>query len=402
VTYKEYWVSHSEFMGGCGSYEVSGGSWYLEPWPCDKTLDFTIPDDFSKALKVEIYLDLWRNHASKVARFRINNGPTHTPNVGYDWSRTPYIAEISKSELRQGANTITFWDATGGYHVHDLAFRIYYDAAHPLIAGPGSDVTPPGGQLTSIMAANGTFAPLAGGTLNVDNDQITLSATASDAKFVEFHAYYSGYDEDNDGLLTSWHNLGRNNYHPGGTSPKTQGGTINHVGTDTASPYSVTWNLPHIKNQSGVRFKIRVVDAAGNVREAAGGLSGSFTLARAYAVDTFLISNFQDAVLHHGGTYPDIVTRTITLPSDLSKYTQAYLIGAYWQNPYISINGNAQFKAFTSGEDVWALSIRPLNLAQLKGGQNKIEYRYNPNQISFGQFIERPGPMIVLRSAPSP
>jgi hypothetical protein len=54
VTYKEYWVSHSEFTGECGSHEVpAGSSWYLEPWPCSKTLAFEIPDDFRSGAPVQ-------------------------------------------------------------------------------------------------------------------------------------------------------------------------------------------------------------------------------------------------------------------------------------------------------------------------------------------------------------
>jgi uncharacterized repeat protein (TIGR02543 family) len=402
VTYKEYWVSHSQFTGGCGSLEVpEGGSWYLEPWPCTKTLAFEIPDDFSQASKVEIYLDLWRNHTGQSARFSLNEGPPHAPDVGYDWSRTPYIAEIPKSELQQGTNTITLWHAAGGYHVHDISFRIHYDDGHPLLPGSGSDVTPPDGQLTSIVASNGTFLPATGGTLVVDDDQVTLNATASggDVKFVEFHAYYDGYDEDNDGEFLDWHNLGRNNFHPGGTSPRPYGGTIDHIGTDTGAPYAATWDLPHIQDQSGVTFKIRVVDDAGNVREAAGGVSADFTLSRTDTVETYLIPDFHDAVLHHGGTYPDIVTRFIDLPDDLSDVSQAYVIGAYWRNPYVSVNDNPQFTAFVSGEDSWALSIREIPLSYLQPGSNEIEYAYNSG---FGEFIEEPGPMIVLRRTPPP
>lgn len=249
VTYKEYWVSHSEFTGGCGSHEVlAGGSWYLEPWPCAKTLAFEVADDFSQALKAEIYLDLWRNHDGHSARFSLNGGPAHAPDVGYDWSRTPFIAEIPKSELQQGTNTITLRDAAGGYHVHDIGFRIYHDGGHPLLPGSGSDVTPPDGQLTSIVASNGTFSPASGGTLVVDDDQVTVNATASggDVKFVEFHAYYYGYDEDNDGQFLDWHNLGRNNFHPGGIYPQPRGGTIDHIGTDAGAPYAATVMLQEV------------------------------------------------------------------------------------------------------------------------------------------------------------
>jgi len=101
VTYKEYWVPHSEFTAGCGDKEQPYGSWYIEPYPdCTKTLEFELPDDFSQALKAEIYLDLWRNHDGRRAKFTINNSEVYWPDVGSDWSRTPYVGDIPLSDLR--------------------------------------------------------------------------------------------------------------------------------------------------------------------------------------------------------------------------------------------------------------------------------------------------------------
>ncbi len=396
VTYKEYWISHDEFTGGCGTHETSPGSWYLEPGDCSKTLSFNIPDDFSQALKVEIYIDLWRAGESHDARFQLNGNPTvYAADVGADWSRTPFVSEIPTSELVQGTNTITFASAGAQYHIHDVAFRIYHDATHPLIAGPSSDVTPPTGGLTSITADNGIFTPADGGSLVIDSNQLTLNADASGAAYVEFHGYYEGYDEDNDGAFRDWHNIKRNGRNPGGR------GTIDHIGTARSSPFQVTWQLPHIAQQPDVRFKVRLVDSSGNVREAAGGVSGTFLLSRTQQhVGTYHIAGFKDAVLHHDGAYPDTVTRTVDLPADLSDVTAAYLIGAYWRNPYIALNGSTPFPAFHSDEDSWELSLRAIPVASLLPGPNVIEYRYEGS--GFGEFIEEPGPMIVLVHAGPP
>lgn len=202
VTYKEYWAPHpSNFLGGCeehGLY-VATGTWFIEPGPCTRTITVNVPDNFSGALRAEVYLDLWRNHDAPSARFTINGGPVKNPNVGSDWSRTPTVMPVALSELRQGDNTFAF-TATGGrrWHLHDMMVRIYHDSQHPLVAGPGSDVTPPDGALTSV----GGLSPSAGGTINADSNQVALAATASggDVKFVEFHAKYEGFDVDNDGV----------------------------------------------------------------------------------------------------------------------------------------------------------------------------------------------------------
>lgn len=401
VTYKEYWINHSQFTGGChedGSPTAPNGSFYIEPWRldrCPKTMSFNIPDDFSSAAKIEIYIDLWRNYSIQAARFRLNDSPTiHAPKVGNQWSRTPWVGEVDKSELKQGNNTITFWGEQR-FHAHDVAFRIYYNAANPLSAGPGSDVVPPNGQLLTISDDNGPVAADAGGTLMANNDKLTLKANVSGAKFVEFHAFYEGYDEDNDGNFLDWHNLGRNDWHPGGRSPDPLGGTINHIGTVavTNGEASITWDIPHITNQALIKFKIRVVDENGNVREAAGGESADFKLLRNRPVLAYLVPNFADAGLWMDGSRSETVEYTFSLPANKGDFNSAFLIGNYWRRPRVEINSNAA--GFVTGApDEWMLQVKSINAAWLLAGTNKIRFSYTGG---FGHFIEYPGPMFILR-----
>ncbi|MEZ4515548.1 MAG: hypothetical protein R3C44_01485 [Chloroflexota bacterium] len=414
VTYKEYWVSHKEFTAGCnqdGTPQDPDGSWYVEPGPldkCPKTLLFTLPDNFNSALKVEIFLDIWRGYDTEVARFRLNNQPTvYEPGVGSDWSRTPYVAEINKNELFQGPNSITMW-GDRPFHVHDIAFRIYYDDTHPLIAGsPDSDVTPPSGQLVSIVDETATeYAPGDGGTLMVNTDQLTLNATADDdAAYVEFHAYYDGYDEDNDGEFVDWHNASRNNWWPDGKDPQVTGGTIDNIGTkkvpNGGGDVQVKWNMEHIVNQSGVKFKIRIVDDAGNVREAAGGESAEFTLARNYPVFYYTIPGFTDFGIHMDGGRPDSVAYDFDIPNsiNLPSIQDVYVVGAYWNRPKFQINGSPLQSANPTTNDAWELGIVKFNYT-LKNGTNTINYVYSGSQT--GQFIEEPGPMFVFRGINGP
>ncbi|HVL93799.1 MAG TPA: LamG-like jellyroll fold domain-containing protein [Acidimicrobiales bacterium] len=407
VTYKEYWVPHSQFTAGCpehGEEKPAGNVFYFEPGPCAKSVNLEIPDNAANALKAEIYIDLWRNHDDRSARFQVNGGVVRTPNVGSDWSRTPYVGDIPLTELRQGTNTFTFTANSGRYHVHDIAVRIYHDATRPLVAGSGSDVVPPDAKLTKITAGGVAFDPAVGGTLAVDDDKIRFDATASGAAYVEFHAFYDGFDEDANGVTADWHSFNRNNWNPGGLSAKATGGTIGHPGTATGTAPTVTWSLPHVPNQAGVKFKVRAVDAAGNVREAAGGVSADFTLARSQAVEVFRVTGFEDAGIYQGGTQPDVVHRTIDLPSNLdpASVSSALLVGTFWQNPFISVNNNTAFTAFAGTEDVWNLSLRSLTPSELRPGANTLSYSHNPLQSKFGHFVERPGPMLLLRrTAPS-
>lgn len=406
VTYKVYWVNHKEFTGGCNSDGThtapNGNSWYLEAGTlqkCPKVLKFNLPDDFSNAIKVEIYLDLWRNYTSKVATFKLNDGPTiYNPPVGFDFSRTPYIGEVNKSELKVGENTMTVWAQRPG-HIHDIAFLIYYDDNNPLLPGSGSDVTAPTGSLTSIEADNGTFAPSDTGTLMVNSDKLKLTANVSgDAKYVEFHAWYEGYDLDNDGNFREWQNLSRNNWWPGGV-PANQvpanGGTINHIGTVVPSGgvATVTWNLPHVTNQARIKFKIRIVDNAGNAREVPA--SGQFKLMRSRAVTSFIIHDFVDVGLNMGGSSATSRTYKFPVPSSAGDFSPVYLVGNYWGFPRFSINGGSE--ELTNSTE-WFLGVKQITSNSNKlnpGVENTITYSHRGN--SFGMFVERPGPLFVMR-----
>ena len=409
VTYKEYWVHHDELTGGCnadGTPTHPGGTWYMEVGTrqrCPKTVEFTVPDDFSNAAKVEIYLDLWRAYHERGLQFEMNeSGVVHTSPVGYDWSRTPWILEVDKAELEPGLNTITFW-ATRLTHIHDIGIRIYHNNDNPLLPGPGGDVEPPNGQLVSIEDDGGVVSPDAGGTLMVNGNQLKLTADISpDTLYVEFHAWYEGYDEDNDGVFRDWHNLGRNNWWPGGREELVTGGTINHIATvkpkNSATTVSTTWNMTHITNQSLIKFKIRVVDAAGNVREGAGGISSDFKLMRNVPVNAFILHDFTDFGLHMDGNRPDSVSYNFIMPSTIvDYYTESILVGAYWRNPAFAINGSGGISANSPD---WSLGIKSFPKGYLVAGLNRITYQYTNGA---GQFVEYPGPMFVLRrSAPGP
>ena len=416
TTYQENWIPHSEFSGHCNE---SGNKWFIEPWDCEKEMDFTLPN-VNNIDKIEIYIDLWRNHDSQSTRFNINDGATIKPNVGSDWSRTPYVHEFTGSELNDfvtGSNTIKFWEVEGPYHVHDVAIRIYSSA---------SQVATTQGSLHKIRANGVDYNPYLAGASNltVNNDQLQVSANVlGNARFVEFHAYYDGYDEDNDGDFSDWHNVNNNNWNDGGVSSApgvdnpnpVLGGTINHIQTlavTGAGIYTATWNLPHIVSQSNVRFKVRIVDNNNYARDAAGGDSRNFTLSRNKPSAYFINPNFEDQVLHHGGDagFDDEYSTTVVLPDDLSAFDSAYLIGAYYANLYISVNDSPQFRAFVAPANHtgrWDLSIYnniPIGggstadlYSYLEPGVNTVTYTYWNASNQWGSLIEKPGPMIVLK-----
>ncbi|MEZ4620970.1 MAG: InlB B-repeat-containing protein [Caldilineaceae bacterium] len=325
-----------------------------------------------------------------------------TLEVGFDWSRTPWIAEIPKSEFIQGNNSFEFWQTGGGYHVHDLAIRIYYDDAHPLVAGANSDVTPPSGRLLTVKGDGTALNASDGGLLTMNNNQLQLTAEISGtAKLVEFHGYYFGYDEDNDGRFTDWHNRGRVNWFPGGTEVQSPdlGGTIDHLGTKRTpsdGTYSVTTDVSTIPDQTGVRFKIRIVDNAGNVREAAGGVSNQFEIRRTNPLVAFIDNIFQDLVLRLNGK-PLEADEYMELPPEITSFEssgkQGKLVNSFWRSPKTQINGSSNISpSFTDG-DFWHLSASNFNINFLAPGTNNFHYITGGG--GSGEFIEKPGPMVV-------
>ena len=72
------------------------------------------------------------------------------------------------------------------------------DAADARAIDVRAPIVAPNGELLNIWSDSGLKSASAGGDLLVDDDQLFLTANvATAAKYVEFHGYYLGYDEDN-------------------------------------------------------------------------------------------------------------------------------------------------------------------------------------------------------------
>ena len=117
-----------------------------------------------------------------------------------------------------------------------------------------------------------------------------------------------------------------------------------------------------------------MVDAAGNVREGAGGVSADFKLMRNVPVNAYIIHDFNDFGLHMDGKRPDTVDYDFTMPPSIATYfTNAYLVGAFWRNPNFSLNGSGTSPV---GATDWALAVRALNKNFLVPGLNRITFSY--------------------------
>ncbi|MCB0124803.1 MAG: Ig-like domain-containing protein, partial [Caldilineaceae bacterium] len=127
-----------------------------------------------------------------------------------------------------------------------------------------------------------------------------------------------------------------------------------------------------------------------------------FKLVRNGPTAAYLIPNFTDVVLHHGGLpdYPDTYTTTLELPSTVSNFDTFYLLGSYFQNPKVYFNTKL-VRPFTPGsinpvDDEWTLAVQHIPSNRVFAGPNTVQYDYSSG---WGQFIEEPGPMVVFRRA---
>src|SRR5690606_18617693 len=148
-----------------------------------------------------------------------------------------------------------------------------------------------------------------------------------------------------------------------------------------------------------------------NAREAAGGVTPGYTLVRNYPVVYYTMPNFDDFGLHMSGNRPDVVNYTFPLPADLNlaEYSKAYLVGMYLRVPQFVLNGAAPSSVrekWTNNADVqlwvtdqWSMGIRTLNKNSLLPGNNGLSFLYSNGT---GNFIEHPGPMIVLHGNNTP
>jgi Chitobiase/beta-hexosaminidase C-terminal domain len=445
TAYEEVWVPHSSYKGrllddtdaayvpggaACQWITPGGGEYYIEPEQgCDAVMPFTLPANLGSATKVDMFLDLWRGHDnSGTIQYKFNNDSSWTTvSPSFDWSRSTKLITLDMSRLDPGANTIKVraQSATRKFHVNDVAFRIYG------LAGS----YPSGAGLTTVSAGGSNYAANSPATLDLSSsEQITLSATVANADAVEFIAYYDGFDENNDGNRLDWHAFSHNNCNDGtgsntGVRPsdcqRTFGdtdpvsATMGHAGTDLNDgddTYSVTWDTSLIASQSGVKFKVRAIDASGNKREvvdALGGESANYTLDRGTeVVEYFTSSSFEDGGLcqsrekdGNGDTIckqPTEYSVNLTLPADISDITSATLLGNFWQAPFVTVNSGAKRLTFDNNTSVWTTSELTIPVSELQPGVNTIKYEYNPARIAYGQFIESPGPMLVVRRPNAP
>ena len=208
-------------------------------------------DDLEGAVSAEVVIDFWGGHegtTDKKLRFNGNawitipelddpsicvTGPCPSPGNKY-LQQLNHVIPVPLSDLIAGINEIegtsgpNSWD-WGQWGWYGLILRVYYNSGKPHATG----------QIASIQSGDTFF----------DNPTISVN-TSGGANRVDVLAYYDGYDTDGDGNFADY----QRNYHRSSFNDPMD--IKKHVGTDTSSPFAVTWNTQWVPDQASGAVKL--------------------------------------------------------------------------------------------------------------------------------------------------
>ena len=207
---------------------------------------------------------------------------------------------------------------------------------------------------------------------------------------VEVMAHLYGYDTDGDGNFTDY----QRNYHRSSFSDSM--GIKKHVGTDTSSPFAVTWNTQWVPDQvdGAVKLLARIKNSSGYwyVTPEVENL----TLERnGFSVQHYKPSNVPKVYLVRNG---QIKSSKVDIPS-LSNATAAIMHVATW-------NGNENGASFYNMVNDWTAPAYgkdhfysydeiAVPISALNTGENTITFQ--SSTIKHGIEIMWPGPGITVR-----
>jgi hypothetical protein len=358
-----------------------------QQWLPNPQLSFQI-SDLSGATSAEAIIDCWGGHIGTVnRRFRFNsNSWISIPELTTMSSPECYLKQwnpvvsVPLSHLRQGNNILEGtsggqtcygfdWGQWGWYA---MILRVYFGESKPH----------PTGSITW---------PTSGSTIG-ENPVIKVSASgAAGIKRVEVFAYYEDYDSDGNGIYLQYQ----------GSYRRVKSGDsyalvlTNHVGTDTTSPYEITWDTTWVPDQApgSIKLKARILDNNGvwyETEEVTGitlARSGSVKLYKPFAIP-------QKFSVRAGETK----SSKVNIPS-LSGAISAKLLVATWNGVaggdyhYTKVNS---WTAPNYGKDhLYSYDELNLPVSALRTGDNVISFFSDTTQ--HGVEVLWPGPGIKVR-----
>jgi hypothetical protein len=361
-------------------------------------LNITI-SDLQGAIRAELVIDYNIGHVGTTnKRIRFNGNAWITmPELGtgngipaghngqcYSQQLNPTV-QIPLSHLIQGTNL--FEGTSGSQTCYNFGWGLWawYEAMVRVYYGP-----------SKLHATGSITGPTSGGTIG-ENPTITAS-TSADAAQVDFLGYYNGFDADGDGLGQQYHY----NYHRG----KTETAMLmkGHIGSDNASPFSVSWNTDLVPDQApgSIRLLARIKDNNGVwfVTNEVAGLSlqrsGSYVrIYRAY--------DMPERFWVRSGAGRTTMSTHFTIPGgdNLATAISAKLVVSTMDADHVAERANYSMRVNNYilpyfGQDHWySLDALSLPAGTLVQGTNT--FTVSSTTVHHGIEILWPGPALVVR-----
>ncbi len=346
------------------------------------------------ATRAEAVLTIWGGHVGTSGKQIAFNGNAFlnipelqsTPTAGQNYMQQVNVTiDVPVNNLKEGVNTFqgesgpqtAYSFGWGQWGLYGVIIRVYYDPA------------------TKAHVTGTVSSPATNATIG-DNPTVSASVSGS-ANRVDFVAYYDGFDSDGDGVYLEYHN----DYH----MPKFGAMAIqNHVGTSTASPWSVTWNNGVVPDQSGMRMvaRIRGTDGVWYVTQPTTNITLARTNASVVLYKPFNVGEREwakgdvDDGVHPAGYQ----VQDITIPSTANVVSATALIrtwhGADPEDPNYFIRFNTY--TFPPLGDSYFAKQDAMNVpaSALTTGTNSFTF-YSEVTTHHGIEILWPGPALAVR-----
>lgn len=351
--------------------------------------DLTV-SDLTDAIRAEVVIDRWGGHPNtRDKQIRFNNNAwimlpelttTPTSSIKY-YSQDNPMAAVPLSHLQVGVNKVEgtcYSFGWGQWGMFAVMVRVYYDPSKK------AHVT---GSITS-PSANGSMP----------NNPVIAVQTANNpsVKKVDVLGYYRDYDYDGDGFYQEWVEHWR--------QPVKDGTAVlaQHIGSDTAAPFQVTWNTDWLPDQDpgSVKLAARIQNTSDvfYVTNEVTGLSFN----RNFAVRMYTATNVPEEFGVRNNPN-NVKSCTVNIPSteklNLATAAKIYLrtwngLDSHHQQPFkintwsSPIGGLSHFYKLSE----WAVPI-----SALKNGNNTVSF--SSSFPDHALEILWPGPAILIKTS---
>lgn len=352
-----------------GQHDYGGGN-----------VDFTGSVDLTDAIKAEVMVEKILIHdETRGLSIAINDNEwilvplaDSIPDPQWAWQHHYYpLAPIPLTQLKSGTNSFKMIvDETQGWWAQNILngihLRVYYDPAKK---------THPTGAITSIKSGDAI-----GMTAAISVDALSPNSVISR---VDFLGLYEGLNFEGDGVYRQWHY----NYFFGEIK--------NHLGSVTATPYTLNWNTEWIPDQSKpFSLAARITDNNGVIYITEEINNLTFNRPDYFVELAMPFDQPKKWVTRDGDKQEKLVIK-----GDLSKATAAQLAWTSWSPGYMRglfVNDVEVFQSEGPHYATFYHTITIDDVSSLKNDTNILEFGYCcPGE--HGMEVQWPGIMVLMQ-----